>query len=396
MNIIYVGVSIIALLTATESYAMLCAYDMDLDPHYIGTPSNSQKPFFQLRVEEREGFYPSNEPLYSLVMNNRIYFSSSAFLPPENEILSFCKEALKRPSHTPDELANLYLNYAGALLRTEKCLEALSALKRALDVKNPKKQVVIGGKDRAITYCQLASVLDGEKRPQEATLYYYKALNLKDTRADLLLENLDRAKAFYNVANIHEEQKQYDEAIKAYNEAMGLQDLTGRKLLEEKVPYIISRLKLLSHRVNLHALTERIRKECTNINLKPRVKLQLDQLPNEARVQMLLDFAENSKELNQYGAALEFYKQALMQEDTNGGFVLTDQGIAKVNSLIEEVFAEKKRYEVSSVVREMDFCEKDDKEKTPPLNPRKRTYQTMSTVPQVTPSIMFQKPKDGI
>ena len=348
MNIIYLGISIIALLTATETYAMEGAGE-----EYQAHPFTQRSPY-----PYREEFVDLNVQNLQRVMNNKIYNPTLAQLPSENEILSLCVQALICPN-TPDQRENIYFNYAGALLRLGFPTQALVALENGLNVKTADKQPNIQDLDRSELYSHIIKVMDQQGQSDKAIEAYRAFLLLKTTRNRVTWAGLGREKILCQLANVLNEEKRYEEAIKTYQEALKLKNKSGSNVLTEGRPDIMRRFNLVSHRVNLETLEKLIGEGSGNIHFVLQTPTDLSHLINEDPVKILLTSAKKAMKSRKYPHALYFYMQALRQKNIDGTYVLTDNQIAIQYGEIGRILALQENYKSAQIAYKLALNMKD-------------------------------------
>lgn len=193
MKIVCLGVSLFALLPVSQTYAMEEKKESYFGESRTSGYSTALVPFKKEENPDQpikctSGFQFKNaenpdQPIKltaEFVMKYKIYLSEWDQLPPENEILLFCLEALHQLHQTPDQLANIYLNYAGARMRSKKNYdEAVIGFDKALELKTSKDHDIVQGYNRARTFYSKAIALEKLGRNEEAVQAYKMALNVE-------------------------------------------------------------------------------------------------------------------------------------------------------------------------------------------------------------------------
>ncbi|OJW47885.1 MAG: hypothetical protein BGO67_03070 [Alphaproteobacteria bacterium 41-28] len=168
------------------------------------------------------------------------------------------------PSNALDR-SKIFSCLGGVLKERAKKLGSIEAYKDVLELKNEEGRVVIGGLERANTYCFLANMLRAEKRNQEAVAYYHKALDAKNGRLHLL-QGVARIRTFTRLAGTLSALKRDEEATSYYYKAINVTNENSYYILteERRTQTLLQFLNILRSRNQMGQVKKILTQEAVN------------------------------------------------------------------------------------------------------------------------------------
>jgi tetratricopeptide (TPR) repeat protein len=194
MNIICYGISIIVLITVTETYAMnpkdFCSGQPDARMTLSGKKGEGNYDFW----DEAMGF---------TMRRGRAYFGLSNDPSFVNYRLAICEKAIGDSSNTPDDLANIYVHLGAARYQLGHYYEALKDFQMALSIKDSKGYSMLMEEGQAQVLRHIAIIFEKVGAVDEAALVYESALE-KRTPTGFALSPLDRSNISSRLSKIRE------------------------------------------------------------------------------------------------------------------------------------------------------------------------------------------------